>query len=119
MHTCRLTSLRAFPIRPFDLWQLLSGGSAEVFGTELAPGRQHVLGSCKLAVFTWTGCNIELGGDVAHVYVAEASAMHSYVNAHAVLHALGAVELRAQVGLVAGAQGGLHGRPGRRRKSSV
>ncbi|KAH0583571.1 hypothetical protein H2248_009194 [Termitomyces sp. 'cryptogamus'] len=36
-------------------------GHAEIFGSELAEGKQYLFGSeCKAAVFTWRGCTIEM-----------------------------------------------------------
>lgn len=39
----------------------LLGGTAEIFGFELLPGFENPLAEeCKAAVFTWTGCDLEI-----------------------------------------------------------
>ena len=59
----------AIKVRPRRLLVLLQGlnsfqlvqGQAEVFGTELAEGKQYLFGSeCKASVFTWQGCVLEI-----------------------------------------------------------
>ena len=37
-------------------------GQAEIFGTELAPGREYSVFGCKLAIFTFTGARISYQG---------------------------------------------------------
>ena len=66
---------------------LLQAGSntAELFGTELAPRRKYELRR-KAAIFSWSGCEIEVEGD-CHAYVAEETPMVSYLNVHIVLEA--------------------------------
>lgn len=39
----------------------LLGGTAEIFGFELSPGFENPLAEeCKAAIFTWTGCDLEI-----------------------------------------------------------
>lgn len=39
----------------------LLGGTAEIFGFELLPGFENPLAEeCKAAIFTWTGCDLEI-----------------------------------------------------------
>lgn len=40
----------------------LTEGSAEIFGSELAPGREYSVTGCKLAIFTFTGAKIVYQG---------------------------------------------------------
>lgn len=41
--------------------QLKKGGSAEIFGAEMAPEKLYVFGQeCKASVFTWNGCTLEM-----------------------------------------------------------
>ncbi|KAL8097807.1 protein CLP1 homolog [Apium graveolens] len=63
-------------------------GTAEIFGTEIAP--QIWLSfppSVKFAVFTWYGATIEMDGATETYYTADETPMVSYVNVHAVLDA--------------------------------
>jgi N-terminal beta-sandwich domain of polyadenylation factor len=47
-------------LQGLNFFQLVSG-QAEVFGTELAEGKQYLFGSeCKASVFTWQGCVLEI-----------------------------------------------------------
>jgi polyribonucleotide 5'-hydroxyl-kinase len=51
---------RSTPQSDFYILQLIHG-QAEVFGAELAEGKQYLFGSeCKAAIFTWQGCTIEI-----------------------------------------------------------
>jgi len=60
-------------------------GTAEVFGTELAPGKEYTFRSCKIAVFTWHGCELALTGETASCYIAKETPMAYYMNTHAAL----------------------------------
>lgn len=74
------------PDAPLRL-RILSG-SAEIFGTEIAP--QIWLSfppRLKFAVFTWYGAIIELDGITETDYTADETPMISYINVHAVLDA--------------------------------
>ncbi|KAL6960711.1 Protein CLP1 [Sarracenia purpurea var. burkii] len=72
------------PDSPLRL-RILSG-TAEIFGTEIAPEiwltfpPRH-----KFAVFTWYGATIEMDGATETDYTADETPMISYVNVHAVL----------------------------------
>ncbi|KAF8660609.1 hypothetical protein AX16_001588 [Volvariella volvacea WC 439] len=58
-------------------------GNAEIFGAELAEGKQYVFGmECKAAVFTWQGCTIEVTGHPSTEYVSEETPMIAYANLH-------------------------------------
>eukprot|EP00128_Syssomonas_multiformis_P012605 Colp12_sorted_trinity150504_noHs@8381 len=57
-------------------------GRAEIFGTELARGRQYGFPGKKLAVYTWEGCTLELDGSVEVAYTSKETPMWSYLNAH-------------------------------------
>lgn len=63
-------------------------GTAEYFGTELAPATTYTFSGAKGAVFTWHGCKLELGGEAESEYVAEETQMMSAANAHFALEAL-------------------------------
>ncbi|KAG9654972.1 hypothetical protein KCU98_g6016, partial [Aureobasidium melanogenum] len=39
-------------------------GTAEIFGSELAPSTTYTFSGTKGAVFTWHGCTLELQGEV-------------------------------------------------------
>jgi len=63
-------------------------GTAEVFGTELAPGREYIFHHAKAAVFTWHGCELQISGPTAVCYKAEETPMVTYINAHAAIDTL-------------------------------
>ncbi|KAG6854548.1 Cleavage polyadenylation factor subunit clp1 [Blastosporella zonata] len=57
-------------------------GHAEVFGSELAEGKQYLFGAeCKAAVFTWRGCTIEMSHPSTE-YVSDETPMAAYANLH-------------------------------------
>ncbi len=60
-------------------------GTAEIFGSELAPRRRYAI-TRSVAVFSWSGCELEVEGE-CHAYVAEETPMVSYLNVHVVLEA--------------------------------
>lgn len=68
----------------------LVSGSAELFGTELAPSSKdpYTFSGTKAAIYTWHGCKLELEGEVESEYVAEETQMSSYANAHFALENL-------------------------------
>jgi hypothetical protein len=76
----RSTSFFVFPVHQ-QLFQLVHG-QAEVFGTELAEGKQYLFGSeCKASIFTWQGCTLEMsscsqGISVIHSYLRGPKARH-------------------------------------------
>ncbi|XVF16563.1 hypothetical protein REPUB_Repub10bG0042600 [Reevesia pubescens] len=64
----------------------LLNGSAEIFGSELAPEMWLTFPPrLKFAVFTWYGATIEMDGATETDYTADETPMVSYVNVHAVL----------------------------------
>jgi polyribonucleotide 5'-hydroxyl-kinase len=61
----------------------LLSGTAEIFGTELAPSVEYTFSGTKAAVFTWEGCQLEIKGQVANAYVAEeAPSVSQAANVH-------------------------------------
>ncbi|XAR71225.1 hypothetical protein NMG60_11028392 [Bertholletia excelsa] len=66
----------------------LLNGTAEVFGTEIAPEIWLTFPPrLKFAVFTWYGATIEMDGTTETDYTADETPMISYVNVHAILEA--------------------------------
>ncbi|KAG8501582.1 hypothetical protein CXB51_003936 [Gossypium anomalum] len=64
----------------------LLNGSAEIFGSELAPEMWLTFPPrLKFAVFTWYSATIEMDGATETDYTADETPMVSYVNVHAVL----------------------------------
>lgn len=64
-------------------------GKAEIFGTEIAPGKPYIFHSgAKVAVYSWHGCNIKLKGNFEGTYIAKETPMVMYLNAHACLERL-------------------------------
>ncbi|KAF1955734.1 pre-mRNA cleavage complex II protein-like protein Clp1 [Byssothecium circinans] len=66
----------------------LLSGTAEFFGTELAPSQPYTFQGTKGAVFTWHGCKLDIGGDADSEYVAEETQMMSCANTHFALEML-------------------------------
>ncbi|KAF1919721.1 Pre-mRNA cleavage complex II protein Clp1-domain-containing protein [Ampelomyces quisqualis] len=66
----------------------LQSGTAEFFGTELAPSTVYSFQGTKGAIFTWHGCKLDIGGEVESDYVAEETPMMSCVNLHFALEQL-------------------------------
>ncbi|KAH8728750.1 Pre-mRNA cleavage complex II protein Clp1-domain-containing protein [Phaeosphaeriaceae sp. PMI808] len=66
----------------------LQSGTAEFFGTELAPSTTYSFQGTKGAIFTWHGCRLEIDGQVDSDYVAEETPMISYANLHFALEQL-------------------------------
>jgi len=66
----------------------LQSGTAEFFGTELAPSTTYSFQGTKGAIFTWHGCKLEIGGEVESDYVAEETPMMSCANLHFALELL-------------------------------
>ncbi|KAH6614287.1 Pre-mRNA cleavage complex II protein Clp1-domain-containing protein [Boeremia exigua] len=66
----------------------LRSGTAEYFGTELAPSTTYSFQGTKGAIYTWHGCKLELGGEVESDYVAEETPMISHANLHFALEML-------------------------------
>ncbi|KAG6832055.1 Cleavage polyadenylation factor subunit clp1 [Tricholoma furcatifolium] len=58
-------------------------GNAEIFGSELAEGKQYLFGSeCKAAVFTWRGSEKHVTGQPSTEYVSNETPMVAYANLH-------------------------------------
>ncbi|KAG6876795.1 Cleavage polyadenylation factor subunit clp1 [Termitomyces sp. T159_Od127] len=73
-------------------------GHAEIFGSELAEGKQYLFGSeCKAAVFTWRGCTIEMSlpGQPSTEYVSDETPMAAYANLHIAFEQMRVRALRA------------------------
>lgn len=67
----------------------LTRGSAEIFGTELAPNVTYNLSGHKAAIFTWQGCALEIQGDAESEYVGtETEAMNEWINLHGMLESM-------------------------------
>ncbi|KAH7394949.1 Pre-mRNA cleavage complex II protein Clp1-domain-containing protein [Phaeosphaeria sp. MPI-PUGE-AT-0046c] len=66
----------------------LQSGTAEFFGTELAPATTYTFQGTKGAIFTWHGCRLDIGGEVESDYVAEETPMMSCANLHFALELL-------------------------------
>lgn len=64
----------------------LISGNAEIFGVEMALGREYIIRDQNVAVFTWYGCTIESSGE-GSIYVADTTPMVAYVNTHIQLEA--------------------------------
>ncbi|KAI4913828.1 Cleavage polyadenylation factor subunit clp1 [Alternaria incomplexa] len=60
----------------------LQSGTAEFFGTELAPSTIYTFQGTKGAIFTWHGCKLDIGGEVESDYIAEETPMMSCANLH-------------------------------------
>ncbi|XP_014562612.1 hypothetical protein COCVIDRAFT_32547 [Bipolaris victoriae FI3] len=66
----------------------LQSGTAEFFGTELAPSTTYSFSGTKGAIFTWHGCKLDIGGEVESDYIAEETPMMSVANLHFALENL-------------------------------
>ncbi|KAH6882683.1 mRNA cleavage and polyadenylation factor IA/II complex [Alternaria rosae] len=66
----------------------LQSGTAEFFGTELAPSTIYTFQGTKGAIFTWHGCKLDIGGEVESDYIAEETPMMSCANLHFALENL-------------------------------
>lgn len=61
----------------------LTSGTAEIFGTELAPNTSYRFPTgAKAAVFTWTDAALEVQGEVESEFVAEETSMVEAANVH-------------------------------------
>lgn len=72
-------------------------GTAEIFGTELAPNHAYTFIGTKAAVYTHHGCTLQLSGSTESEYIAEETPLTEYANVHFALEDLraAAVEARA------------------------
>ncbi|KAG2464268.1 CLP1 kinase, partial [Polypterus senegalus] len=80
------TELR-FEVDSGDKVQLeLLSGLAEIYGSELNRNKKYTFESgCKIAVFTWQGCSVQLTGKTEVAYVSRDTPMFLYLNTHAAL----------------------------------
>jgi polyribonucleotide 5'-hydroxyl-kinase len=71
----------------------LESGDAECFGTELANAedKTYKVSNCRLALFTWHGCEISVNGVVSHIYTGTETPYPTYVNLHTQLERLRAI----------------------------
>jgi len=61
--------------------KLKKGGAAEIFGAEMAPEKLYVFGQeCKAAVFSWSGCTLEVFGQPSSEYVSQETTMVPVAN---------------------------------------
>mmetsp|Transcript_1225 Transcript_1225/g.2473 ORF Transcript_1225/g.2473 Transcript_1225/m.2473 type:complete len:497 (+) Transcript_1225:54-1544(+) len=70
---------------------ILQKGSCELWGCELALGKQYSIatGGMKLALFTWHGCVVDVDAEVEISYTSDETTSNvAYVNTHAQLEAL-------------------------------
>jgi polyribonucleotide 5'-hydroxyl-kinase len=63
----------------------LLSGTAEIFGTELLLSKVYTLTGCKVALFSWHGCEIEVKGSFEVAYVSDETPMMLYLNTHLAL----------------------------------
>jgi len=64
----------------------LLNGKAEVFGTELALGQTVNITGQKLAIFTWTGCELMVTGNPQSIYESSETPMVTYLNTQDILN---------------------------------
>ncbi|KAM9977165.1 hypothetical protein ACTFIR_011021 [Dictyostelium discoideum] len=67
-------------------WMKLIEGTAECFGTELSLNKVYKLSGTKGAVFTWTGCKIEITNN-CQPYIGEKTPMPQYAGVYQELDA--------------------------------
>ncbi|KAK5081894.1 Cleavage polyadenylation factor subunit clp1 [Exophiala xenobiotica] len=80
-------------------------GTAELFGTELVLNKSYAFISTKAAIYTWTGCTLEIAHDngaLASEYVAEEHTMNEAVNIHLALEAMRSRDLTGPRVLILG-----------------
>lgn len=74
-------------------------GTAEVFGTELAPNHVYEFpGLTKAAIYTHHGCMLSISGNCESQYVAEETPMTDYLNVHFALENMRANAEANQIG---------------------
>lgn len=78
----------------------LMGGTAEIFGAELAKRQVYTLQSrSKIAIFTWHGCTIRVVGNPDIVYTSNATPMVMYLNTNMAIDQLrGKAEQAGRIG---------------------
>lgn len=68
------------------LYVRLLKGNAEIFGIEMAPGKEYAFVDDNVAIFSWFGCCIETIGN-CDIYQSDSTPMVAYVNTHIQLEA--------------------------------
>ena len=68
------------------LYVRLLKGNAEIFGIEMAPGKDYAFVDENVAIFSWFGCIIETIGN-CDIYISDSTPMVAYVNTHIQLEA--------------------------------
>ncbi|KAK3076158.1 hypothetical protein LTS18_013768, partial [Coniosporium uncinatum] len=63
-------------------------GTAELFGTELAPSTTYTFCGVKAAIYTWHGCTLTVSGEPESEYVAEETEVEVIANIHFALEKL-------------------------------
>lgn len=67
----------------------LTGGQAEIWGTELAPKQSYIFSGYKGAVFTWSGCSLEVVGETETEYEGqETDYAVEWLNVHGMLETM-------------------------------
>lgn len=67
----------------------LTGGQAEIWGTELAPKHPYVFSGYRGAVFTWSGCSLEVLGETETEYEGqETDYAVEWLNVHGMLETM-------------------------------
>ncbi|KAF2723848.1 hypothetical protein K431DRAFT_282540 [Polychaeton citri CBS 116435] len=67
----------------------LLSGTAEIFGSELAPNLLYSFSGVKAAVFTWQGCRLEIEGEAESEYVgSETEYAIEWLNVHGILEGM-------------------------------
>ena len=65
----------------------LVSGQAEVFGAEMVAQRGYSFSGTQQAIFTWSGCTLDVEGMCGHSYIASETPMASYLQLHGELDA--------------------------------
>lgn len=66
----------------------LEHGSAEIFGREMNLNQPYTFNDENIAIFTWYGCQIKIGGRCTHAYIADENVnMVAMMNSHHILEA--------------------------------
>jgi polyribonucleotide 5'-hydroxyl-kinase len=69
------------------LYIKLITGNAEIFGIEMAPGKEYAFLDENFAIYSWYGCVIETIGNPIAAYISDSTPMIAYVNTHIQLEA--------------------------------
>lgn len=79
------TTIKLLPSPPAQDTAGALTGTAEIFGTELSPGREYAFCGAKAAVYTHHGCSLAVTGACESEYVAEETPVPAYANVHLAL----------------------------------